>query len=74
MQITSIPYFALIYKDSFIDIFLKNGDFQKFVTSMDSLAKTLKGDELGESILIELAKLSHKEDSKSMLTIIEESL
>lgn len=59
MQITSIPYFALIYKDSFIDIFLKNGDFQKFVTSMDSLAKTLKGDELGESILIELAKLSH---------------
>jgi hypothetical protein len=41
---------------------------------MDSLAKTLKGDELGESILIELAKLSHKEDSKSMLTIIEESL
>jgi uncharacterized protein (DUF1919 family) len=74
LQITSIPYFALIYKDSFIDIFLKNGDFQKFVTSMDSLAKTLKGDELGESILIELAKLSHKEDSKSMLKIIEESL
>ncbi|CAD8206734.1 unnamed protein product [Paramecium pentaurelia] len=69
LQIQSIPFVALIYKNSFIDIYQKNQNLENFIISIDRLSREIKGEDLGESILMQLSQHSFQENAKELIQL-----
>ncbi|CAK59924.1 unnamed protein product (macronuclear) [Paramecium tetraurelia] len=69
LQIQSIPFVALVYKNSFIDIYQKNQNLENFIASIDRLSKEIKGEVIGDKIIVELNQHSFKENAQELIKL-----
>ncbi|CAD8117817.1 unnamed protein product [Paramecium sonneborni] len=74
LQIQSIPFVALVYKNSFIDIYQKNDNLDNFILSIDRLSREIKGEDIGDKILVELSQHSFQENAKELIQLSRKSL
>ncbi|CAD8192408.1 unnamed protein product [Paramecium octaurelia] len=74
LQIQSIPFVALVYKNSFVDIYQKNQNLENFIASVDRLSKEITGEDVRDKIIMELNQHSFKENAHELIKLSASSL
>ncbi|CAK58547.1 unnamed protein product (macronuclear) [Paramecium tetraurelia] len=74
LQINSVPFAGVVYNNQFVDGYFKNGKFDRFMTIVEQISRILRGENVEQMILEQMAQLFDSKNYQGLMTLTTEAL
>ncbi|CAD8109952.1 unnamed protein product [Paramecium sonneborni] len=74
LQINSVPFAGAVYNNQFVDGYFQNEKFDGFMAIVEQISRILRGENVEEIILEQMAQLFQSRNHQRLLTLTTEAL